>query len=73
MDEIRRKIKQILKENFDVDADYHQRLFHHLDSVNYYRYVILIENNFKINVDKGITFININDTADYIYKKLNDN
>jgi acyl carrier protein len=73
MDEIKQKIKQILKENFDTDADDDQRLFHHLDSINYYRYVILIENNFKINVDKGITFININDTADYIYKKLNDN
>jgi acyl carrier protein len=72
MDEIKQKIKQILKENFDIDADDDQRLFHKLDSINYFRYVIMIEREFQINVE-NVTFTNIKDTVDYIYNCLNSN
>jgi acyl carrier protein len=70
MDKIKEKIKQMLKDEFKIiDVDDNQRLFHHLDSINYFRYIIMIEKEFEINVEKDIILKTIKETVDYIISK----
>lgn len=73
MDEIRNKIKKILKNNFDLEIENDdEKIFHHLDSINNIRYTILIENNFNINIDPEIILSTIKETIDYIKKHDNN-
>jgi acyl carrier protein len=70
MDKIKEKIKQILNDEFKIiDVDDNQRLFHHLDSINYFRYIIIIEKEFEINVEKDIILKTITETVNYIISK----
>jgi acyl carrier protein len=71
--EVKNKIKKILKDNFNInDINDESKLFHDLDSINYYRYILFIENEFSINIDQKISLKTINETYNYI-KKINDN
>lgn len=73
MDEIKNKIKNILKNNFDLDIkNDDEKIFHHLDSINNIRYIILIENNFNININSEVVLSTINETVDYIKKHDNN-
>lgn len=69
MDKIKNKIKEILKNNFGLEIENDdEEIFHHLDSINYIRYTILIENNFQINIGSENTLRTIKETVDYIQK-----
>jgi acyl carrier protein len=69
MDEIKEKIRKIIKDNFQVDVQDDEQIFHHLDSINYIRYTILIENNFNVNVSSELTLRTIQETYDFLKNK----
>lgn len=69
MDEIKEKIKKIIRDNFNLEIENDdEQIFHHLDSINYIRYTILIENNFQISVGSENTLRTIKETVEYIQK-----
>lgn len=69
MDEIKEKIKKIIKDNFNLEIESdEEQIFHHLDSINYIRYTILIENNFNVSIGSEITLRTIKETIAYLQK-----
>ena len=69
MDEIKIKIKQILKDNFNLTIENDdEEFFHRLDSINYIKYVILIENNFNVTVTIDDNIRTVNQTFNFIKK-----
>jgi acyl carrier protein len=49
---IKNEIKQILKINFDFEDDDDSLIYNNLDSVKYYKLLLLLEEKFKINLEK---------------------
>lgn len=45
-------IKKILKDNFKFNGSNDDMIFNHLDSVKYFKYLLLLEDHFKISLDK---------------------
>ena len=53
------KIKDILKEFFDFNGDEDDLIYNNLDSVKYYKYMMILEKEFNICLDgKDISTIN---------------
>lgn len=69
MDKIKERIRQILKKEFEItEVKDDDTLFHYLDSISYFRYILSIEKEFQINVEKNIFLRTIDETANYIKK-----
>lgn len=69
MDKIKERIRQILKKEFEItEVKDNDTLFHYLDSISYFRYILSIEKQFQINVEKDVFLRTINETANYIKK-----
>ena len=72
MDEIRNKIIEILKDNFKIEnISDDEEFFHRLDSINYIRYILIIENVFSVNVTIKDSIRSINETLDFLKKNVN--
>ena len=68
--EIKEKVKSILKESFKIEmTNDKEEIFHHLDSINYFRYIIIIEKNFNVNVSGDILLRTVDDTVNFLCKK----
>lgn len=69
--EIEVKIREILKKHFDLEIEnMDSEIFHILDSISFYRYILLLEDAFNTsitNVYDGLR--SLNGMIDYLEKK----
>jgi acyl carrier protein len=69
--EIKKRIIKILNENFNFYGEHNQKIFFDLDSINYLKYLLILEQNFNVLINiKNIS--TINESVDAVYKKIND-
>jgi acyl carrier protein len=53
------KIKEILKQHFNFNGDDNELIYNSLDSVKYFKYMLILEKEFNISLDgKNISTIN---------------